>query len=171
MPVAAGVGDGPTSDASPSMAAKFSWPDGVVDVQRAAVAVEDEEEVADALEIGGDALLEFGRVGGADEGIEDGVGLVEPAPGEVGLQRQPLVEFPDAGLAALQVERGTEDEHRRREGDGVPEGEPPADGAHAFTTYPTPRTVWISFVPCPESTFFRSRLITTSTMLVPGSKW
>ena len=51
------------------MAREVELADGVVDVERAAVAVEDEEEVAHALEVGGDALLEFRRIGAGGRAV------------------------------------------------------------------------------------------------------
>src|SRR5207344_974089 len=69
---------------------------------------------------------------------------------------------------------------------GVPEGEtqPEEQGARRTSlrrihdgdpsscrrTYPTPRTVWSNFFSNGRSSFSRSRLTSTSTMLVCGSK-
>ncbi len=102
-----------------------------------------QEEVPHALELccqrgfQGQALDRDGVPGRADDGHraadhppEEGVGLPQELDREVGLERQPAVELAERRGAPLEEEREGKCGHRRREGDGVAQREPPADGGH-----------------------------------------
>ena len=131
------------------------------------------EVVPDRFEVRADPWIERrAGSGGRDDAAEHLVGLAEPAVGEVGLQasrwsssrmldcrRSRYNAVPNASTVTASATVYQRVSRRRMV---VISGL--HDVAHTLT-------VCTSFCAWPESTFLRRRLITTSTMLVPGSKW
>src|SRR2546422_3967328 len=73
--------------------------------------------------------------------------LGENARREVRFRLNAAIQILVGGAAAREVEDNRKDGDAEDERGGVPDRHPPANALHGYarTTYPTPRTVWISF--------------------------
>ena len=116
--------------------------------QEPAVAARHEQVIGHHLEHGRDLLHQHRPPRGVllHQHSPRVIALGQNAGRQVGFGLDAAIEILVGGAAPGEIQDNRKDRDAEDEGAGVPDGHPPTNALHVYarTTYPTPRTVWIS---------------------------